>query len=523
MPLFTLDLKNEAVKEECEIIQHSPKMEPDDANDSIYLPNMSNSTNPKNEALQDCEDKGVHYEERYVSIENEAYEQDEITADKKVMNKKIRKSNRLLVNNKKENVKKTVNSKVIKKKTTKKSNKTVQSAISNEISCKKFASEKDENLTSIRYTNPNNTIASQYIPYGIKQEESHNCNSNTNRNILQYLDYNDLRRENLKQQILNSHSWLFVPKNSQNFAFNNISNMQNQVGQTNYINDKLYHNAYTAADYNLKQGENPYLQSSIKSVDSHKLFGIENKVLCCSCNYCTNNLWNNMHTGIEAFPKTNNTFQQIPGNNISNNIPLAATSNNFWNTGSFNYSPYPPLQAGYDFKRLFFSGFNTINNVNDGGFNVMTNKNVMSPLNNWNTSGNHLPIPYNSNLNVALDASITSEPRPEPSSSLYTGNTSAQFSNYYNKDLTKVDMSANQYKEKDNFDSPTIPIFENSLTGTNTHGLDSDSTNTLSQNTTSSNEMMYDITNFVSETNTINRFEEPPSYTYVKEMDKNWQ
>lgn len=495
---------DEAIKKESETIQYVPKIQPDDANDDVFVPNTSNSTNPENEALPRCENK-VQIEERYVSG-NKAYEQDEadkIPMDREIISKRItRKSSRLsLLNNKKENLKRTISSKVIKqKRTARKSNKTAKSPINEMLTVlgKKFETESYEK--SFRYIQPNNaTNALQYIPYGIpygKQEESHNYSSNTNRNMLQYLDCNNLRQENLKQPILvNSNPWSIVPKSGQNFVLNNISNVQNQVGQASY------YNAYTAADYNSKQGENPYFYSSIKSVDSQKLLSMENKVFRCSCNSCTNNLWNNMHTGIEAFPKMNSAFQQIPNNNISSYMPSAA-SNNFWNAvGSFNYSPnYQTLQADNNFKKLFYSGFNTVNN--------------------------HLTIPYNNNLNVAQNASVTSESlRLEPSSFLYTGNTSAQFSNYYNKDLTKVDMSVNQYKERDNFNSSAVPIFENALPVINTHGLDSESTNTLSQNSTSTNEsgIIYDITNFVSETNTVDRSEQSPFYTYVKEMDKNWQ
>lgn len=530
---------DETTKEELETIKYVSVMQPDNANgDNMYLQDTSNSTNPGNEAIQNCEDKEVHYEEKYVPVGNEAYKQDEVTTDKividkmntEVINKRTRRSNRLLVNDKKENLKTTICGKVLKqKRTTKKSNKTVQNTISNEMLTmlyKKLESEKYEksmlpSFESIRPNNPNNTL---HIPYGIaKQEESHyNYSTNNNRNMLQYLDYNNLRHENLKQPaLINSNPWSIVSKNGQNFILNNIANTQNQVGQTGFINDKQYHNAYTA-DYNSKQNENPYY-SSIKSTDSRQLFDIENKVFRCSCNVCTSNMWNNMHTGVEVFPKKENaTVQQIANNNILSYIPPTVIANDTWNTavGSFNYSPnYQSLQADYNFKRLFYSGFNTMNNVNNNGYNVMAKRNIMSPLNNWNPHINHLTIPYNSNTNVTLDASIPSEPLP--SSSFYTSNNSTQFSNYYNKDLVKMDMS--QYKERDNFNPSTIPSFENSLPTTNTHGLDSESTHTLSQNSTSTNEsgIIYDITNFVSETNTPNGSQESP-YVYAKEMDKNW-
>lgn len=515
-------------------------MQPDNANrNNMYLQNTSNSTNSGNETIQNWEDKEIHYEGRYMPVRNEAYKQDEVTADKividkmntEVINKRTRRSNRLLVNDKKENLKTTICGKVLKqKRTTKKSNKTIQNTISNEMLTmlyKKLESEKYEksmlpSFGSIRPNNPNNTL---HISYGIgKQEESHyNYSTNNNRNMLQYLDYNNLRHENLKQPTLvNSNPWSIVSKNGQNFILNNIANTQNQVGQTGFINDKQYHNAYTA-DYNSKQNENPHY-SSIKSTDSRQLFDIENKVFCCSSNVCTSNMSNNMHTGVEVFPKKENaTVQQIANNNILSYIPPTVIANDTWNTavGSFNYSPnYQSLQADYNFKRLFYSGFNTLNNVNNNGYNVMAKRNIMSPLNNWNPHINHLTIPYNSNTNVTLDASIPSEPLP--STSFYTGNNCTQFSNYYNKDLVKMDMS--QYKERDNFNPSTMPSFENSLPTTNMHRLDSASTHTSSQNSTSTNEsgIIYDITNFVSETNIPNGSQESPSYVYAKNMDKNW-
>ncbi|KMQ98954.1 apoptosis regulatory protein siva-like protein [Lasius niger] len=254
LPYLIMD---EAIKKEPETIQYVPKIQPDDANDDVFLPNTSNSTNPENEALPRCESK-VQIEERYVP-ENKAYEQDEadkILMDREIISKRItRKSSRLsLLNNKKENLKRTISSKVIKqKRTARKSNKTAQSPINEMLTVlgKKFETESYEK--SFRYIQPNNaTNALQYIPYGIpygKQEESHyNYSSNTNRNMLQYLDCNNLRQENLKQPILiNSNPWSIVPKSGQNFVLNNISNVQNQVGQAGY------YNAYTAADYNSKQ------------------------------------------------------------------------------------------------------------------------------------------------------------------------------------------------------------------------------------------------------------------------------
>ncbi|XP_070153599.1 uncharacterized protein [Polyergus mexicanus] len=536
--LITTD---ETTKKELETIKYVSIMQADNANgDNVYLQNTSNSTNPGNEAIQNWEDKRVHYEER-CPIGNEAYKQDEVTANKividkintEVINKRIRRSNRLLVNDKKENLKTTICGKVLKqKRTTRKSSKTAQNTISNEMLTmlyKKLESEKYEksmlpSFGSIRPNNINNTL---HIPYGIaKQEELHYNYSSNNRNMLQYLDYNNLRHENLKQPILiNSNPWSVVPKNEQNFILNNITNTQNQVGQTGFINDNQYQNTYIAADYNSKQNENPYFHSSIKSTDSRQLFGTENKVFRCSCNVCTSNMWNNMQTGVEVFPKKENaTVQQIANNNILSYIPTTVTANDTWNTavGSFNYLPnYQPLQADYNFKRLFYSGFNTMNNVNNSGYNVMARRNIMSPLNNWNPQINHLTFPYNSNTNVILDASVSSEPLP--SSSLYTGNSSTQFSNYYNKDLVKADMS--QYKEKDNFNPSTISSFENSLPTTNTHKLNFESTHTSSQNSTSTNDsggVIYDITNFISETNTPNGSQESPSYVYAKEMDKNW-
>ncbi|XP_011253387.1 putative uncharacterized protein DDB_G0282133 [Camponotus floridanus] len=528
-------ITDEIVKVEHKMDKCVSMIQPADADgNNVYSPNMLNSTNPENEAVQSC-DKKVHYEERYVSVGNEAHECDEVIADKmieehkkmnmEVNSKRIRRSNRLSVNDKKENLKTTISGKVLKqKKTTKKSNKMAQTTIPNEVLAmlyKKFEPQRYENtmLPPFRYIMPNNANnALQYIPYRIaKQEESH-YNLNNNRNMLQYPDYNNLRSE--KQPILmNPNSWPIVSKSGHNFINNNT---QNQVEQSGFINDKQYHNSYTA-DYNLKQSENPYFQPSIKSTDSQKLLGMENKVFHCSCNVCTSNMWNNMHACGEVFPKMNNAFQQIVNNNTLSYIPLAATSNNAWNTtvGSFNYFPpnYQPLQADYNFKRLFYSGFNTINNATNNGYNVMARRNIMSPLNNWNTHINHLTIPCNNNTNIALNASVPSEPLS--SSSLYTGNTSTQFSNYYNKDLAKVNMSVDQYKEKDHFNPSAISAFENSVP-TDMHGLDSESTNTLSHDTSNGNDIIYDITNFVPETNTANTSEESQSYSYIKEMDKNW-
>ncbi|KAL6433050.1 hypothetical protein ACFW04_006383 [Cataglyphis niger] len=534
--LITTD---ETTKEELERIKYISVMQPDNTNgNNMYLQNILNSTNSENEAIQNWEDKEVHYEERYVPVRNETYKQDEVIADKividkintKIINKRTRRSNRLLVNDKKENLKTTICGKVLKqKRMTKKSNKTVQDTISNEMLTmvyKKIAAVESQKYSmlpsfgSIRPNNPNKTL---HIPYGIaKQKESHyNYSRNNNRNMLQSLDYNNLRHENLKQPTLvNSNPWSIASKNGQNFILNNIANTQNQVGQTGFINDKQYHNPYTA-DYS-KQNENLYY-SSIKSKNSHQLSGIENKVFRCSCNDCTSNMWNNMHTGVEVFQKKEiATCQQIANNNILSYIPPTTVIADTYNTavGSFNYSHnYQSLHADYNFKRLFHSGFNTINKVNINGYNVMAKRNIMSPLNNWNPHINH-SIPYNSNTNVTLDASIPSEPLP--SSSFYTGNNSIQFSNYYNKDLMKMDMS--QYKERDNFNPSTMTSFENSLPTINMHGLDSESTHTSSQNSTSTNEngIIYDITNFISETNTPNGSQESPSYVYAKEMDKNW-
>ncbi|XP_072758611.1 uncharacterized protein [Anoplolepis gracilipes] len=525
-----------------EIIKHNSMTQPDDGNgsDDVYL---SNSTTLGNEAIQSCKDKEIYYEERYVPVENEIYKQDEVTdkivIDKvstEVTGKRTRRSNRLLVNEKKENLKTTICGKVLKqKKVTKKSSKMATNTISDEMLTlyKKFEAERYEKsmLPSFRYAQSNNANNMlQHIPYGIaKPEESYyNYNSNNNRNMLQYLDYNNLRPENLKPPMLtSSNPWLFVPKSGQNFTLNNITNTQNQIGQTSFINDRQY-NTYAATDYNVKQEENPYFHSSIKSADSHKLFNMENKVFRCSCNLCTSH---NMHTNVEIFPKTNNAIQGMVNNSSLSYIPSAA-SNNVWNTalGSFNYFPnYQPLQADYNFKRLFYSGFNTMNNTNNG-YNMMARKNPMSPLNNWNSHINHLTVPYNNNnTNVVPDVSVPSEPLP--SSSFYTGNTSTQFSNYYNKDLlAKANMSVDQYKERGSFNPSTIPTFENSSSASNTHGLDSESTNISLQNNITnqqynkSNEsnIMYDITNFASETNTANESEESPSYIYVKEMDKNW-
>lgn len=527
-------ITDEIIKVEHEIDKCASVIQPDDADsNNVYSPNMSSTTNPGNEAIQNCEGKKVHYEEKYISVGNEAYEHDKVMADKMigkintdVNSKRTRRSNRLSVNDKKENLKTTISGKILKqKKTMRKSNKIAQTTIPNEILTmlyKKFESQKYENsmLPPFRYIVPNNTNnALQYIPYGIVKQEGSHYNLNNNRNMLQYLDYNNMRSENLKQPILmNSNPWSNVSKSGYNFI-NNI-NTQNQVEQSGFINDKQYHNSYTTADYNLKQSENPYFQSSIKSTDPHKLLSMENKVFHCSCNACTSNMWNNMHTCGEVFPKVNSAFQQIVNNNALSYTPLAATSDT-WNTtvGSFNYFPnYQPLQADYNFKRLFYSGFNTINNATNNGYNV-ARRNIMSPLNNWNTHINHLTIPCNNNTNIALDASVPSDPL---SSSFYTGNTNTQFSNYYNIDLAKANMSVDQYKEKDNLNPSTMSTFENSVSATNMHRLDSESTNTLSQNTSNENDIIYDITNFVSETDTTNTSEESQSYTYIKEMDKNW-
>lgn len=529
-------ITDEIIKVEHEIDCVST-IQPDDADDNnIYSPHMSSSTNPENEAIQSCEDKEVH-EEKYISVGNETHEHAKVTMNKTmnkmntdVSSKRTRRSNRLSVNDKKENLKTTINGKVLKqKKTTRKSNKIPQSTVPNEILTmlyKNFEPQRYENSTlpPFRYIMPNNANnALQYIPYGIvKQEESHcKYNLNNNRNMLQYLDYNNLRSENLKQPMMNSNPWPIVSKSGHNFI-NNTTNMQNQVEQFGFVNDKQYHNSYATANYNLKQSENPYFQSSIKSTDSHKLFNMENKVFRCSCNACTSNMWNNTHSSGEVFPKMNNTFQQIANNNTLSYIPLAATSNNAWNTavGSFNYfSNYQPLQTDYNLKRLFYSGLNTMNDATNNGYNVMARRNIMSPLNSWNTHINHLTIPCNSNANIALDTSIPSEPLPSPS--LYTGITNTQFNNYYNKDLAKVNIAVDQYKETD-FNLSGISTFENSVPATNMHGLDSESINTLSQNTSNENNIIYDITNFVSDTNTPNTSEESQSYTYIKEMDKNW-
>lgn len=471
----------------------------------------------ENKAIQSCEAHDTVMTNKIM---------DKMNTD--VTSKRTRRSNRLSVNDKKENLKTTISGKVLKKKTTKKSNKIAQSTIPNEILTmlyKNIESQRYENSTlqPFRYIMPNNANNAlqslQYIPYEIaKQEEQHNLNNN--RNMLQYLDYNNLRSENLKQPILmNSNPLPIVSKSGHNFI--NNTNMQNQVQQSSFVNDKQYHNSYTAADYNLKQSENPYFQSSIKSTDSHKLFNMENKVFRCSCNACTSNMWNNMHNGGEVFPKMNSAFQQIANNNTLSYIPLATTSNNAWNTtvGSFNYFPnYQPLQTDY-FKR-FYGGLNTMNNATNNGYNVMARRNIMSPLSNWNTYINHLTIPCNSNTNIGLDAPVPSEALPSPS--LYTGTTSTQFNNYYNKNLAKANTSVDQYKETD-FNLSAISTFENSVSATNMDGLDSESTNTLSQNTSNENDIIYDITNFVSETNTSNTSEESQSYTYIKEMDKNWQ
>lgn len=523
-------IADEIVKAEHKMDKCVSMIQPADADkNNIYSPNMLNSTNPGNEAIQSCEDKKVHYKERYVS----GNECDKVIADKmieehkktntEVNSKRIRRSNRLSVNDKKENLKTTISGKVLKqKKTTKKSNKMAQTTIPNEILTmlyKKFEPQRYESsmLPPFRYIMPNNAnSALQYVPYGIaKQEESHYNNLNNNRNMLQYLDCNNLRSE--KEPILvNPSSWPVVSKSGHNFVNNNT---QSQVEQSGFVNDKQY-NSYTT-DYNLKQSENPYFQPSIKSTDSQKLLSMENKVFHCSCNACTSSMWNNVHGCGEVFPKMNNAFQQIVNNNALSYIPLA--SNNAWNTavGSFNCFPpnYQALQADYNFKRLFYSGFNTINNATNNGCNAMARRNVMSPLNNWNTHINHLTIPCNNNTNVALNASVPSEALS--SSSLYAGNTSTQFSNYYNKDLAKVNMSVDQYKEKDHFNPSAMSTFENSVP-TDMHGLDSESTNTLSQETSNENDLIYDITNFAPVTNTANTSEESQSYSYIKEMDKNW-
>jgi len=526
---------NETAKEL--IARYNPMKQSDNINnDDVSV--ILNIKQPENMVSQLYEDKNIHHKKMHVfaeidkiSIQDKVQvtvEKRAITNNNKKVHKTSRRSNRLQVNGKKECLKKISNnsSKIIKQKIMKKPNKALSSMVSDEMSIslsKQFKAEETyekSTLPGFSFAFSNNVkIHENTSPrYGIiKQQEFQHYDLNNNNTPSHYPDYNGRYTTN-PEISLQSNSWLMTSRSTQNSTLNNVTveMKQNDVGQSSFINDRQSH-AYAVVDYNRKQHENSYLQSSINSTYPYKIYPMRNgnyypynnrysyQDICSN----TSNPRSNIYTGIETFPKTNVIFPQMINNIMPSHISPVTIPNTLLNAtirppvSSYNYQLYQP---GHEFKRLFHRNLNMVNYANNSGCEMMsiTKENVTSPFNNWHHI-NHLIAPYNSNVNIP-STSITSD--ISSSCSLYTNNASAHFNNHYNNDLVKINGYVDQHRQMDQCNEKrllqTVSSFEDSIATIDTHKLESNELTTLSHENsialnTDSNTMS-DITNFLSET-----------------------
>jgi len=526
---------NETTKEL--IARYNPTKQSDNINnDDVSV--ILNIKQPENIVSQLYENKNIHHKKMHVFAEIDkisvqdkvqvTLEKRAITNNNKKAHKTSRRGNRLQVNGKKECLKKISNNsnKVIKQKIMKKPDKALSSMISDEMSItlsKQFKAEETyekSTLPGFSFAFSNNVKLHENTSprYGvIKQQEFQHYDLNNNSNPSHYPDYNGRYTTN-PEISLQSNSWLMTSRSVQNSTLNNVTveMKQNDIGQSSFINDRQPH-AYTVIDYNRKQYENSYLQSSANPTYPYKIYPMR------SGNYYSynnrysyqdiypSNTRSNIYTGVETFPKTNVIFPQMVNNHVPSHIPPVTIPNTFLNAtmrppvSSYNYQL---LQPGHEFKRLFHRNLNVVNYANSSGCEMMsiTKENVTSPFNNWHHI-NHLITPYNSNVNIP-STSITSDISSScDDRRLYTNNANAHFNNH-NNDLVKINGYVDQHRQMNQCNEKrflqTVSGFEDSIAAIDTHKLESNESTALSHENsialnTDSNTMS-DITNFLSET-----------------------
>lgn len=513
----------------------------------------------KDELSRIHEDKIIKHDETNSLVQNDiTYKEKEptVTAENVIAKtKRVRKSkrNNQLVDDKKENLKKVNSVKTVKQKASiKKSDKTSSKLLDMNKFLKQKAKELAENVELYKINSeeclkcsllpftalkPETKHDAKFLyPHVMRQQELNQYGSENNTNVLQHLDYNNLKYMN-QQAVPVTNSWVTAPKSNENFVLNN--NTSSEAGQNSYINDK--HHAYSAAiDYSWKQNENPYFNSFTNSADPYKLLS-ENKAYCRCSIYGPNYIWNNMC--MENFPRTNATFQQAVNNVASNYVPPANSSTNFLNPPTTPFNPFyyrQPLLTDDNFRKLYYM------NQNSSRCELpMKKENVAPLLDNWHHASSLL-IPSNSNLNVpptiptwyntpplsSLDASTsaisnTSKVPLKCEQSTYFGN--------YNADMTKVSVHKDQWREKDYFVPYVKPALENTLPMTDTHGSDpykadnelltniftQQNTEYRSTTTNTDNSMASDLANHSSEMNVVDVPEDlHTSSIYSKDTSK---
>lgn len=503
----------------------------DNTNDRIYLVKMKkNSQKSDDKILQVRENNNIHHEEIQadsVSTQSENIEiKMAIDETKKKNNKKSNRGRQLSTHNKKENLKKgqTYYGKVTKPRATRKSNKIAESAISSNVICKETGDKeyfKESSLsTSACSTNDNNntlTMFNNNIPHYIAMPEESRPYNLDSMNGLQYMEDNNLRHANQQMIFMNSN-WLIVPENNQNFALNTITNMQNKVEQSSFMNDRQY--TYTTGDYNWKQNENPYSYSSINSIDPYKMFSGENKSYC-FCNACVHSKPNNTYVGIQNFPKVTATFQQVTNNSTTSYIPPAAATSNYLSNPTIRpyNNIYQTPQTEYNLKTLFYRNANVMNYVYSNGCDAISvaKEQAVSPLNNWYING--LTTPYNNNLNIPYSPPIASDILA--TSSLYVGAANAHLNN---KEI-EGNISMNQYGGRDNLNPYAMSSLETqqfALTAQNVNSNEFMNNLPLSQASTETNDsdmILPDSTNYLSETSTADVPNKPLSCVSAKKRD----
>ncbi|XP_032666674.1 asparagine-rich protein-like [Odontomachus brunneus] len=521
----------------------------------------------ENEPFRIYKDKIIKHEEISSSIKNDImYEKPVITTGKmtskvnrRVSVRKAKKTSQVADNNK-ENIKKVNTNKVVRQKaSTKKSCKTSLKLCANQILKEDKESLENHTKVDLCKINTEGCLNYNFMPFThvksqtkmydtkfscpsvARQQELNQYNLENNTNILQHLDYNNLKYTN-QQAMSATNSWMTVPKPNESFTLNNtINTTQTETGQSSYINDKHH---TLATDYSWRQNENPYFNSIINSMDSYKLLA-ENKIYhpynIYNPNYIMSH-WNNLY--MQNLPRTNATFQQAI-NNVAPNysiLPINA-SNNFLNPAVTSFNPfyyYPPLLTDDNLKKLYYT------NLNNNGRDFTVKKENMMPLpDNWHHS-NSL-IPSNNSLNIPA---TTSTWYNAPSSSFLDASTATTsdvdkefkcvqntyLTNHYNTDMTKASVYKDQWREKDQFVSYVKPALQNTLpaittiltpTPIGTHafepykadnGLASNLTH-HSNTVTSTDDMMSNIADFSSETTGVDVPKEVPCiYTKDKKL-----
>ncbi|XP_014467661.1 PREDICTED: uncharacterized protein LOC106740793 [Dinoponera quadriceps] len=500
----------------------------------------------KNEPSQICEDKIIRHEGPNVSAkDNEEkpipYIVEKATkVNRRVSTRKTKKDNQL-AEDKKESLKKANPAKVVKRRAT--SRRTTK-ASSKLLDVTKLLKQGDKELvgncskvglykvnsagcfkcTLPPFVRPETKVCDVKFsnPDVARQQESSQYDPENNADVLQHLNYNNLKYRNHQQVIPVVNSWMTALKGDENFVLNNsINNAQTEAGQCGYratTNDKQHHAYTTVADYSWKQNENPHYNSFVNSTDhSYKLLA-ENKVhYPCGTVYRPSCLWNNMY--MENFPWTNAAFQQAAGNVAPGYVLPVNSSGNFLNPAAMPFNHfhcYQPLLMDENLKKLYYSS------LNSNEFPVRK-ENTTTPLfDNWHQPSVSM-IPSNSSSSiptaawynaaspsVSLDAStsaISNAGKAElKQQSAYFG------INHYNADTTKASVY------KDHFSPYARPALENALPAIDTHGLDLYKTDDglttgtfVQQNSTAintDNGIMSDMANPTSETNSVNPPEE---------------